>query len=124
MVELKDGGFAGLPPGVKVPLPTAVVRNVMFEIKGPGVVRKLSNVKVPGPADKVKSEKAVFKIEFKSLTEARFDRKLRRYVRSNVYLTKPGKYTVRVRVMLMYGRDIHPAVSEPFVVIVVEGEGS
>ncbi len=133
VVELKDGGFAGLPPGVeppkpppgaKMPPPSAVLRNIMFEIKGPGVVRHLSNVGVPGPATKVKGEKKISKIEIKSLEEARFDRELRRYVRSNVYLTKPGKYTVRVRVMLMYGRNIHHAVSEPITITVEKGEGS
>ena len=133
VVEFMDGGFVGLPPGVeppkpppgvKVPPPAAVVRNIMFEIKGPGVVRHLSNVRVPSPTDKVKGEKRVSKIEIKSLEEARFDREQRKYVRSNVYLTKPGKYTVRVRLMLLYARGIHHAVSEPITITVTKGEGS
>ena len=124
VVEFMDGGFVGLPPGVKVPPPAAVVRNIMFEIKGPGVVWHLSNVRVPSPTDKVKGEKRVSKIEIKSLEEARFDREQRKYVRSNVYLTKPGKYTVRVRLMLLYARGIHHAVSEPITITVTKGEGS
>jgi hypothetical protein len=41
-----------------------------------------------------------------------------------VYLTKPGKYTVRVRLMLLYARGIHHAVSEPITITVTQDEGS
>lgn len=111
-----------IPADVKLPAPKVGVRTVMLEVKGPGAVQKFSDEKQSGPAGRRRKEKLVSSYTVDSLQETRLEQKggrLLGYKKSHVYLTEPGKYTIRAKLWLSYGRNVHIATSTPVEITVV-----